>query len=188
MFQDFEECEVCLQRLADVAPAGSSAAVAAATEKRRLKQAQLEYKQQVKKMSSNMSKQLFRAGEGKKEESKNEVEGETKVGKEKGEGISSAKKGDKAVAKGETELEVQPVSSGGAAETSSSSGAAAVLSAQSPTLTSVPAATSAPAATSSTATTTAAASADQGLLLLLLTSLAVLLVSVFLVVWTAKAK
>jgi len=56
----FDECDLCLQRLAAVAPVGSSAAGAAQEERRRLKTAQKEYRAQNKSMSANIARQLQR--------------------------------------------------------------------------------------------------------------------------------
>lgn len=164
---------MCLQRLAEVAPAGSSAAVAAATEKRRLKQAQADYKQQMKKMSDNMSKQLFKGAKVTTSASSKPTGMVEVPGSEQEISVSTGKEGVKT-----------DDTSGGNNNGEGNVGGKAVAA---PHATAVPS-KAAPVPAAATTTSTAAASADQGLLLLLLTSLAVLLVSVFLVVWTAKGK
>ncbi len=160
-----------LQRLLDVAPAGSSAALAAATERRRLKQALLEYKQQTKKMSDNMAKQLFKSASSDSR------------------GVAPKKESAKAEGNRQGERKLEETTTTGKFDPSSSpspssdAGAAPVGSKRSGAT-----ATEASVPNAAAPTTAVVAAADRGLLLLLLTSLAVLLVSVFLVVWTAKSK
>uniref|UniRef100_A0A7S3GTR9 peptidylprolyl isomerase n=1 Tax=Spumella elongata TaxID=89044 RepID=A0A7S3GTR9_9STRA len=171
---DYEECEVCLQRLVEVAPPGSSAAVAAATERRRLKQAQLEYKQQQKKMSDNMARQLFN------NKSSNSNSSHSNNNTTSGTSGSSNSSSNSTNSNSSTTIEAAAPQK------------AVAAAAASPALTSVTPAAAATTAAATTATATATAataatgSADWGLLLLLLTSLAVLLVSICLVVWTNK--
>lgn len=186
---DYEECEVCLQRLVEVAPAGSSAAVAAATERRRLKQAQLEYKQQQKKMSDNMARQLFN---NKSSNSNSNSNNNTTSGTSGSSNSSSNSTNSNSMLSTTTEAAAPQKAAAAAASpalTSVTPAAAATTAAATTATTATPAtATSATAAATSAATATAAGtgSADWGLLLLLLTSLAVLLVSICLVVWTNK--
>lgn len=168
---------MCLQRLAEVAPAGSSAAVAAATEKRRLKQAQADYKQQMRKMSDNMSKQLFKGAKVTTSASSNPIGNVEVPGSEQEISVSTGKGG----------VKTDDTSGGGNNNNNNGEGKVGGKAVAAPPATAVPS-KAAQVPTAATTTSTAAASADQGLLLLLLTSLAVLLVSVFLVVWTAKGK
>ncbi len=188
---DYEECEVCLQRLVEVAPPGSSAAVAAATERRRLKQAQLEYKQQQKKMSDNMARQLFHNNNNNKNNNNNNptsVNGSSSSSKNSSSKSNNSKSSDhsnshdnnNADSSSADKVAVPTAKEGKDKVKDDDTQQAAAAGA------STAAATTTGATATTATTTTTTGSADWGLLLLLLTSLAVLLVSICLVVWTNK--
>jgi hypothetical protein len=168
--QDFEECDLCLKQLVAVAPAGSSAAVAAAAERKRLRQAQQDYREQNKKMSSNIARQL---GRPEKAQAAADSKPDTPSGSSAAPASAPAATAPPAGATSQTVLasENRSTSSdigaqGGSQKTEASKGSAA---------------------SAITAPAVAPAGADRGLLLLLATSLIVLFVSVAMVLWGSPA-
>lgn len=140
-----------------MAPAGSSAALAATAEKRRLRLALQDYRDQQKKMSSNMARSLARSSAAIKSEDKESDK------------ITSS-------AHSSTSSFTSPASN---AVNLSHEADKKIVNASKEDEKSAPA----PITTKSTTALPSAVGADRGLLLLLGTSLAVLFVSVAMMLW-----